>query len=341
MELLEERAMGVSIELPITISIVGIGGSGGNTATRFCRTGLNKNYKSIEVIALNTDKLALNYAIADKKILIGKNTCRGQGAGERASVGKEAMEESLEEILPLLKGRDLVILTCGLGKGTGTLGLPTLANALRIESPDTLIVSLVTLPFLSEGLVQMKNAQLGLRETIELSDITIVNSNDILLQLCPKVPMSVAFNIEDRVLSDMIEGIIEMICLPGDINIDFQDFRTICKSESGVGSLAHIGIGTSDDSLKKALENAFNNKLLDYDHRHAKSMLLDVSCLSYESIEIIDKKMEEIHRKNSILRNVIKGVRFIDMPPNRVMVVSVGVSSAMLTELLGVPVLVR
>jgi len=340
-ELLEQRAMGGSIELPITISIVGIGGSGGNTVTRFCGTELNRIYKNIEVAALNTDKLALDQTVADKKVLIGQETCRGQGAGERASVGKLAMEESLDEILPLLKGRNLLILTCGLGKGTGTLGLPTLANALRSESPESLIVSLVTLPFLSEGLVQMKNAQLGLREIRELSDVVIVNSNDVLLQLCPKTPMPVAFDIEDRVLSDMIEGIIEMICLPGDINVDFQDFRTICKAENGVGSFAHIGIGVSDTSLKKALENAFNNKLLDYDYRSVRSMLLDVVCLSYEGIDIIDKRIDRIHRKNKTLGNVIKGIRFVDMPPNRVMAVSVGVSSAMLTELLGTPILVR
>lgn len=251
------------------IKVFGLGGAGNNTATRLTEGGIH----GIDIIGANTDAQQLLYCKADKKLLLGKNLTKGLGAGADPSVGEEATKEEKEEIKKTLKGADLVFVTCGLGGGTGTGGVPIIAEMAK--KMDALTVGIVTMPFQMEGKQRMENAIHGLEKLEKAVDTLIVIPNDKLLEIVPEVSITTAFKIADDVLVNGVKGIAELITRPGLVNLDFADLRSVMKD----GGLAMIGLGSSDTENKasESVERALNNPLLDVEIEGAKGALINVS----------------------------------------------------------------
>jgi cell division protein FtsZ len=274
------------------IKVVGIGGAGNNTLNRMAEIGI----KGAELIALNTDAKDLLCCVADKKILIGKETSGGLGAGSNPKVGEEAAKEQESEIKKALKGADLVFITCGLGGGTGTGAAPVVAEIAK--KLGALTVGVVTLPFTMEGKRRMENALDGLERLQANTDTIIVIPNDKLLEIAPDLPLYTAFKVADEILTNAVKGISELITKPGLINRDFADIKNIMKE----GGVAMIGVGESDSENRavESVEKAINNPLLDVDISGAKGALIVVSggpTMTLEEakkvIEVVSSKLDE------------------------------------------------
>ena len=252
-----------------TIKVVGCGGGGNNTVDRIKEVGID----GVDVIAINTDAQDLLYTNADHKILIGKETTRGLGAGSYPRVGEQAAKESEVEIKQTLMGADLVFITCGLGGGTGTGSAPVVADIAK--KLGALTVGVVTMPFSMEGNKRYQNALEGLERLDSVIDTLIVIPNDKLLDLAPDLPLTTAFKVADEILTNAVKGIAELVTKSGLVNLDFADIRTIM----GKGGVALIGVGESDTENRAAdaVEKALNNPLLDADVAGATGALINVS----------------------------------------------------------------
>jgi len=316
----------------LEICVVGVGGSGCNTVTRLMGDRELSRHSNVRVLGLNTDSAALKAMKIPRKLVIGESSVtRGLGAGARPLIGKLAAEESMDEILGEIGSPDLLILTCGLGGGTGTGGLPTIANAIRSRDKDMLILSMVTMPFIAEGMTRLTSARLGFREAYDLSDMTIVQFNDFLLQVASKIPMSTAFRMMDRILSDMITHLIRITETVGVINIDFADFKTATKN---VG-LGFVGLGSATTAFEAA-EDAFSNRLIDVDLTEAKTLLLNITGPHALNLDEVERIPSEITGKYSI-GNVLLGIRLMDLPQPEVFVIAGGIHSKMLEDFCGIP----
>ncbi len=253
------------------IYVVGAGGSGSNTATRMSEL----NIEGTTLIAMNTDAPHLARTRASRKVLLGKKSTRGLGAGSDPKVGEEAAVESKDEIKHLLSDAQLVFLTCGLGGGTGTGSIPIIAH--EAKELGALTVAIVTLPFTSEGKVRMRNALEGLAKLRRFTDTVIIIPNDKLLSVAPDLPLNMAFRISDEILAKATKGIIEMVTKPGMVNLDFADLRSVLK-DSGY---AVIGIGEANatqatDRSIVAIENTLKSPLLDVNLSTAKKALVNI-----------------------------------------------------------------
>ncbi len=253
------------------IYVVGAGGSGSNTMTRMAEI----NIEGATLIATNTDASHLAKTKASRKLLIGKKSTRGLGAGSDPKVGEEAAMESKDDIRHILSDAQLVFITCGLGGGTGTGSAPIIAK----EAGDmgALTIAIVTLPFSSEGRVRMRNALEGLSKLKKMTDTTIIIPNDKLLSVAPDLPLNMAFRVSDEVLANATKGIVEMVTKPGMVNLDFADLKSVLK-ESGY---AVIGIGEANstqtnDRAQIAIENTLKSPLLDVDLTTAKKALVNI-----------------------------------------------------------------
>ncbi len=257
--------------LPV-IRVVGTGGAGNNTVSRLQEMGI----KGAELIAVNTDAQQLVYTRADRKILIGKRLLRGLGAGSDPKLGEQAAREDEEELRKALEGSDLVFITCGLGGGTGSGSAPVIAEIAR--ELGALTVSVVTLPFSSEGKIRLENAITSLSKLMKNSDTIIIIPNDKLLEVAPDLPINAAFKVADEILANAIKGVTEMVTKPGLINLDFSDLKTVLEK----GGPAVIGIGesslegTPEDRALEAVENALTSPLLDVDISTADRALINV-----------------------------------------------------------------
>jgi cell division protein FtsZ len=251
------------------IMVVGAGGAGCNTLSRMMKVGI----QGAETIAINTDAQDLLYTAADRKILIGRDITGGLGAGNDPQKGEAAAREDESIIKDHLYGSDMVFVTCGLGGGTGTGGSPVISEVAR--KLGALTVAVVTLPFTVEGTRRRTNADQGLENLKVVADSVIVIPNDKLLQLAPELPLGAAFEVADKVLTDAIKGITELITKPGLVNLDFADVRTVLQN-SGVAAL---GIGESDSAnrAEEAALEALNSPLLDVDVTDAKGALVNVT----------------------------------------------------------------
>lgn len=251
------------------IKIVGSGGAGNNTITRMMQVGV----EGVEVIAMNTDAQDLLYSDADKKLLIGKETTSGLGAGGDPRVGEEAAKESREDIKKLIQDADMVFITCGLGGGTGTGSAPVIAETAKKSS--VLTVAIVTLPFTMEGKIRMRNAREGLEKLRKVVDTIIIIPNDKLLEIVPDVSLATAFKVADEILVNSVKGIAELITKPGLINLDLADVRSVMMN----GGLAMIGMGESDTENRgiEAVEKALSNPLLSLDIEGADGALINVT----------------------------------------------------------------
>ena len=250
------------------IIVVGAGGAGNNTLNRLSANGLADS----TTIAVNTDAQDLLKIKSKKKILIGKELTRGHGAGSYPEIGEAAALESIDEIRKSVEGNDIVFLTCGMGGGTGTGSLPIIAE--QAKRSGVLTIAIVTVPFAMEGKKRYENAIRGLMKLEKNVDSMIIISNDKLLELYPNLPMSQAFLMADMLLSNSIQGIIEMITKPGIVNLDLADLKTIIKDMG----YSIILVGESMNSMKArdAIESAMKNPLFEIDYSGAKGALINI-----------------------------------------------------------------
>ncbi|MFA6362297.1 cell division protein FtsZ [Methanoregula sp.] len=255
-------------ELKTEITVIGCGGSGSNTITRMMEEGIH----GAKLIAINTDAQHLIRTHADQRMLIGRQRTRGLGAGSIPQIGEEAALENEQDIRAAVSGCDMIFITVGLGGGTGTGSAPVVAKAAREEG--ALTIAVVTLPFASEGAIRMENAEAGLERLRDVADTVIVVPNDRLLEVVPKLPLSAAFKVSDEVLMRAVKGITELITMPGLVNLDFADVRTVMER----GGVAMIGMGESDseDKAVDSVKKAIRSPLLDVDISGATAALVNV-----------------------------------------------------------------
>ncbi|HEY8235758.1 MAG TPA: cell division protein FtsZ [Gaiellaceae bacterium] len=253
------------------IKVVGVGGGGTNAVNRMVDAGLT----GVEFIAVNTDAQALLMCDADVKIHIGSQATRGLGAGADPAVGKAAAQESRDELKEALKGADMVFVTAGEGGGTGTGGAPILGE-LAGEELGALTVGVVTRPFSFEGRKRAQQAERGIEDLRDTVDTLIVIENDRLLQVVEKRTSIVdAFKLADDVLRQGVQGITDLITIPGLVNLDFADVRTIMR---GAGSaLMGIGAASGENRATEAAQAAVSSPLLEASIEGATGILLNVT----------------------------------------------------------------
>lgn len=258
------------IETFAKIKVVGSGGSGGAAIDRM----IEEKIQGVEFVAINTDAQALHHSKAQTKVHIGKATTRGLGAGMDPEVGKQAAEEDHEEIHELLKGSDMVFITCGLGGGTGTGSAPIIAEIAR--DVGALTVAVVTKPFTFEGAQRRQIAEHGLSDLQEHVDTLITIPNDRILQIIDKKTSLIeAFKTVDEVLRQGVEGIANLITVPGLINVDFADVKAIME---GAGSaLMGIGQASGENRAVEAAKRAIDSPLLELSIDGARGILFTVT----------------------------------------------------------------
>lgn len=252
------------------IKVIGVGGGGGNAVNRMIAAGL----QGVEFICINTDVQALKYTNAETRLQIGAKLTRGLGAGANPEIGKKAAEESSDEILKQLQGADMVFITAGMGGGTGTGAAPVVAELAR--EVGALTVGVVTRPFSFEGKKRADQAERGIRELREKVDTLIVIPNDRLMQVAGKdTTITEAFRIADDVLRQGVQGISDLIAIPGLINLDFADVKTI-MSQTG-SALMGIGRATGEKRAVEAARMAISSPLLETSIDGAKGVLLNIT----------------------------------------------------------------
>lgn len=259
-----------AIETFARIKVVGVGGSGHNAISRM----MNARIKGVEFVAVNTDAQSLHHNRASEKIHIGKTLTKGLGAGMDPSIGRQAAEESREEIQEVLKNSDMVFITCGLGGGTGTGAAPVVAEIAK--ECGALTVAVVTKPFLFEGAKRLQIAEEGFEELVSRVDTIITIPNEKLLQIIDrKTTLLDAFKVVDDVLRQGVQGISDLITIPGIINVDFADVKAIMK-EAG-SALMGIGKASGENRAAEAAKMAINNPLLELSIDGAKGVLFNIS----------------------------------------------------------------
>jgi cell division protein FtsZ len=252
------------------IKVVGVGGGGTNAVNRMVDSGL----KNVEFVAINTDAQALLMCDADVKLHIGAKVTRGLGAGANPEVGRAAAEESRDEIREVLAGSDMVFVTAGKGGGTGTGAAPIVAELAR--ELGALTVGIVTKPFTFEGRKRSSQAESGIEALATKVDALIIIPNDRLLQLVEKkTSILEAFKVADDVLRQGVQGITDLITMPGLINLDFADVRTVMRNAGS--SLMGIGLASGENRGVEAAKNAISSPLLETSIEGATGILLNIS----------------------------------------------------------------
>lgn len=253
-----------------TIKVIGVGGGGSNAVNRMIEHGV----QGVQFIAVNTDAQALNLSKAETKLQIGEKLTRGLGAGANPEVGKKAAEESREAIEEVLQGADMVFVTAGMGGGTGTGAAAVIAQISK--ELGALTVGVVTRPFLFEGRKRSVQAGNGVESLKENVDTLIVIPNDRLLELVDKnTPMLEAFREADNVLRQGVQGISDLIAVPGLINVDFADVKTIMQDKGS--ALMGIGVATGENRAADAAKKAISSPLLETSIDGAHGILMNIS----------------------------------------------------------------
>jgi len=269
----DEYIRKIAQQLDVSIKIIGCGGGGCNTINRCVDAGIS----GAQLCGINTDAKHLLTIRAPKKILIGRATTRGLGAGAIPEVGERAAMENGMDIRNFLNGANIVFVTAGMGGGTGTGSAHYVAGIAK-EQCRALTIGVVTLPFKAEGTVRMENALDGLERLTRVTDTTIVVPNDKLLDLVPNLPIEAAFKVADEVLMQTIKGLTEIITKPGLVNLDYADILTLMNE----GGVAFVGMGeaskeSTDDPVKEAVKEAITSPLLgDIDVKASKGALVRV-----------------------------------------------------------------
>ncbi|KYK34311.1 MAG: cell division protein FtsZ [Thermoplasmatales archaeon SG8-52-3] len=307
--------------LTTTIKVIGCGGAGTNTIARCVASQIS----GAELVAINTDAQHLLLTQSPHKVLIGRHLTRGLGAGSLPQVGEEAAKESEQDIRGAIGHADMVFVTCGLGGGTGTGASPIVAQIAK--ETGALTIGVVTLPFSVEGVIRMENAETGLKRLRDICDTVIVIPNDKLLDIVPNLSLNAAFKVADEVLMRSIKGITEMITMPGLVNLDFADLKTVMKR----GGVAMIGLGEAEGENKavNAVVEALNSPLLEVDISEATGALVNVTGGEDMTISEAERVVEEIYSRVDPNARIIWGTT---VDPNlksniRAMLVITGVKS--------------
>ena len=252
------------------IIVVGVGGAGNNAVNRMAAEGI----VGVELIGVNTDKQALQYSQASQTLAIGEKLTKGLGCGGRPEIGAKAAEESSEDITAALKGADMVFVTCGMGGGTGTGAAPVIAKIAK--DMGILTVGVVTKPFRFEARQRMKNAIHGIEQLKSSVDTLIVIPNDRLLEIVDRrTSIPDALKKADEVLQQAVQGITDLINVPGLINLDFADVSSVMKDKG----IAHVGIGVAkgDEKATEAVKQAISSPLLETSIEGATDVIINIS----------------------------------------------------------------
>ncbi len=313
-------------EVKAKIVIMGVGGAGSNTITRLNALGL----EGVLTVAANTDAQHLLESVADRKIVLGKELCGGSGAGGDPKIGEEAAKESEPEIKEVLEGADLVFLMAGLGGGTGTGGLPIIAEIAK--ELGAVVVSMVTLPFEAEGRRRNEIARAGLANVLRTSDTIVVVNNDRILELVGDRPLHEAFLIADEIMARSVKGVVELVTKPGLINVDFADLRAVL--EKGGPAILAFGESDGEDRAVEAVEDALANPLLEADISGAKAAVVNITCGPDLSLQEMKRVVETVVDALDPDANVIWGARIEDGLEGTVQVLLVvaGVTSPYIEE---------
>ncbi len=282
------------------IKVIGVGGAGCNAVNRM----VSSDFQNVEFIAVNTDAQSLYHSNAEHKIHIGKEATRGLGAGANPDVGKNAAEESMDEIKSALKGADMVFVTCGLGGGTGTGAAPVIAQISR--ELGALTVGVVTRPFSFEGATRGKKAETGYSALKDSVDTLITIPNDRILSIIDrKTPLTDAFSVVDEVLRQGVQGIADLITLHGLINLDFADVKAVMSSAGT--ALMGIGYGAGESRAVDAAKAAIESPLLEQSITGAKGILFNVTGGNDLSMFEIDEAAKVITDAADPEANIIFG----------------------------------
>lgn len=313
-------------EKPV-LKVVGIGGGGGNAVNRM----IENDVKGVDFIVINTDAQVLRLAKADTRLQIGKQLTKGLGAGADPEIGEKAALESEEEIREILRGSDMVFITAGMGGGTGTGAAPIVAKIAK--ELGALVVGIVTKPFSFEGRKRMQQAIKGLEKLKPYVDTLIVIPNDKLLLVTDKeTPMLEAFREADNVLRRGVQGIAEIIAIPGLINVDFADVRNVMKNKGT--ALMGIGIASGPNRAVEAARKAIRSPLLEIDINGASDAIVfitsDVDITMHEVVEVVT----EIQNASSSEIDIVYGTGFnIDLQGELIVtVIATGFDSKMDTD---------
>lgn len=290
----------VEMEQFAQIKVIGVGGGGNNAINRMVEGGL----KGVEFLAVNTDKQALFLSKANMKIQIGDKLTKGLGAGSDPDIGQKAAEENRDEIAEALKGSDMVFVTAGMGGGTGTGAAPVVAAVAK--ELGILTVGVVTKPFTFEGRKRMVQAEKGIAQLKENVDTLIIIPNDRLLQVIQKnTSMVEAFKMADDILRQGVQGISDLIAVPGLVNLDFADVKTIMLNTG----IAHMGTGraTGENRAEEAAKQAVHSPLLETSIEGARGVLLNITGGSDLGLLEVNAAAELVQKSADPEANIIFG----------------------------------
>ena len=282
------------------IKVIGVGGGGGNAVNRM----IENDVKGVVFVAMNTDAQVLKVSKAETRVQLGKYLTRGLGAGAKADVGRKAAEESIEEIEDVLRDTDMVFITAGMGGGTGTGAAPIIAK--KAKEMGCLTIGIVTKPFAFEGPARMQAAIYGLEELKPHVDTLIVIPNEKLLSVSgPTTQLLDAFRESDNVLRQGVQGIAEIIAIPGLINVDFADVRTVMENKGT--ALMGIGIASGEDRAIEAARKAIHSKLLEVSIDGATDAIVNISSGTSITLFETEQALTEIRNATDRDLNIIYG----------------------------------
>lgn len=284
-----------------TIKVIGVGGAGNNAINRMIESGI----KGVEFIAINTDRQALQLSKASSKIQIGEKLTRGLGAGANPEIGMQAAEESKAEIAEMLRGADMVFVTAGMGGGTGTGAAPIVAAAAK--ELGILTIGVVTKPFTFEGKKRLTQAEKGIANLKEKVDTLVVIPNDKLLQIIDRRTSIVeAFKMADDVLRQGVQGISDLISVPGLINLDFADVKAVMLNTG----MAHMGIGraSGENRAEDAAKQAIQSPLLETSIEGARGVIINITGGNDLGLQEANTAAELVQRSVDPEANIIFGV---------------------------------
>ena len=283
-----------------TIKVIGVGGAGNNAVNRMIDAGI----KGVDFIAVNTDRQALQTSKANTKIQIGEKITRGLGAGANPDIGAQSAEESKGELAEVLRGADMVFVTAGMGGGTGTGAAPIVAQAAK--EMGILTIGVVTKPFTFEGKKRLSQAERGIESLKGKVDTLVVIPNDKLLQIIDrKTSIIEAFKMADDVLRQGVQGISDLIAIPGLVNLDFADVKTIMLNQG----MAHMGVGraSGENRAEDAAKEAIQSPLLETSIEGAKGVIINITGGEDLGLHEVNTAAELVQRSVDPEANIIFG----------------------------------
>ena len=296
----EDSNLNIMMDGTATIKVIGVGGAGNNAVNRMVEAGI----KNVEFVAINTDRQSLGLSKANTKIQIGEKSTRGLGAGANPTIGQQAAEESKAEIAEAIKGADMVFVTAGMGGGTGTGAAPLVAQTAK--EMGILTIGVVTKPFTFEGKKRLAQAELGIANLKGKVDTLVVIPNDKLLQVIDRKTSIVdAFRMADDVLRQGVQGISDLIAVPGIINLDFADVKTIMLNQG----MAHMGIGkaSGENRAEEAAKQAIQSPLLETSIEGARGVIINITGGSDVGLHEANTAAELVQRSADPEANIIFG----------------------------------